>query len=249
MEDKKVAFITGASRGIGAAIAKRLAKDGRNLILACSSKNTFEKDLVVVENECRSFGAEVFCVYFDVSKYEECEKVVESLKNRFKNIDFLINNAGITKDGLLVRMEPKDFEDVYSVNLRGVFNMTKLISQIMLKQRSGRIINISSIVGLKGNAGQFNYCACKAGIIGMTKSAAKELGKRKILVNAVAPGFIESEMTDKISDESKKQIKDRVVLNRFGKPEEIASVVSFLCSEDSSYITGQVIVVDGCLLI
>ena len=174
---------------------------------------------------------------------------MESLKNRFKNIDFLINNAGITKDGLLVRMEPKDFEDVYSVNLRGVFNMTKLISQIMLKQRSGRIINISSIVGLKGNAGQFNYCACKAGIIGMTKSAAKELGKRKILVNAVAPGFIESEMTDKISDESKKQIKDRVVLNRFGKPEEIASVVSFLCSEDSSYITGQVIVVDGCLLI
>ena len=249
MEERKVALITGASKGIGAEIAKRLAKDGYNLILTCSSKSSLNKDLKSVEKECHAFGAEVFCSGFDVSKYEECEKFVENAKDRFKRVDFLINNAGITKDSLLARMEPKDFEEVYSVNLRGVFNMTKLVSKIMLRQRSGRIVNISSVVGLKGNAGQFNYSACKAGVIGMTKSAAKEFGKRGILVNAVAPGFIETAMTEGIEDSAKDKIKDRIVLKRFGKVKEVASVVSFLCGEDSSYITGQVIVVDGCLLI
>lgn len=249
MEEKNVALITGASKGIGAAVAKRFAKDGFNLVLGCSSKNSLEKDLKEVEKECLDYGAEVLCSCFDVSNFLECSKIVELAKEKFKTIDVLVNNAGITKDGLLARMTEEDFDRVSLVNFKGVFNMTRLVSAVMLKQKSGRIINISSVVGLKGNAGQFNYCACKAGVIGMTKSAAKELGKRGILVNAIAPGFIETNMTQTINEDLKEKIRDNIVLKRFGSPDEIASVASFLAGKDSSYITGQVIVVDGCLLI
>ncbi len=249
MENKKTAIVTGASRGIGAFIAKRLAKDGYNILINCKTKTSKEQFADDLKKECESLGvlAEVFVA--DVSKYEECENMLLFAKEKFKTIDFLINNAGITKDCLITRMESYDFDLVCDVNLKSVFNMTKLVSGVMLRQRSGRIINVSSIVGLKGNAGQFNYAATKAGIIGMTKSAAKELGKRGILVNAIAPGFIETEMTDKLKDEVKEKIKERIVLKRFGNGEEVAGVVSFLCSKDSKYITGQVIVVDGCLLI
>ena len=198
--EKKVAFITGASKGIGAATAKRLAKDGFNLVLSCSNINSLEKDLVPIEKECENFGAKVLSVAFDVSSYDACKEAVLKAKEAFKRFDILVNNAGITKDNLLVRMEPEDFDKVVSVNLKGVFNITKLVSAIMIKQKSGRIVNISSVVGIKGNAGQFNYCACKAGVIGMTKSLAKELGKRGILVNAVAPGFIKTDMTKKIDE-------------------------------------------------
>lgn len=249
MEEKKVALITGASKGIGAAIAKRLAKDGFNLVLGCSNKNSLEKDLKEVEKECLVYGVEVLCTCFDVSNFSECSKMVELVKEKFKTIDVLVNNAGITKDGLLARMTEEDFDKVSLVNFKGVFNMTRLVSAVMLKQKSGRIINISSVVGIKGNAGQFNYCACKAGVIGMTKSAAKELGKRGILVNAIAPGFITTNMTQTINEDLKEKIKENIVLKRFGRPDEIASVASFLAGKDSSYVTGQVIVVDGCLLI
>ena len=247
--EKKVAFITGASKGIGAAVSRRLARDGFDLVLSCSSASSLEKDLRLVQKECEDFGARVLPVAFDVSSYEECERAVLKAKEEFKRFDVLVNNAGITKDGLLARMDPEDFDMVASVNFKGVFNMTKLISSVMIKQKSGRIVNISSVVGIRGNAGQFNYCACKAGVIGMTKSAAKELGKRGILVNAVAPGFIDTNMTEKIDESYKEKIKEQIVLKRFGDPAEIASVVGFLCGKDSSYITGQVIVVDGCLLI
>lgn len=249
MKEKRVYLITGSSRGIGAAIAKRFAKEKGILILNCSNEKTKEKFLEPLKKECESYGAKVCNFVADVSKFEECEAMVKFAVSKFKRIDFLINNAGITKDGLIARMEPEDFDAVCDVNLKGVFNMTKLVSNVMIKQKSGRIVNISSIVGIKGNAGQFNYAATKAGIIGMTKSAAKELGKRGILVNAVAPGFIETEMTNKLNESFKEQIKDRIVLKRFGTAEEVAAVVGFLCGEDSSYITGQVIVVDGCLLI
>lgn len=249
MEERKVALITGASKGIGAAIAKRFAKDGFNLVLGCSNKNSLEKELREVEKECLFYGVDVYCIAFDVSNFLECSEIVELVKTKFKKIDVLVNNAGITKDGLLARMREEDFDMVSLVNFKGVFNMTRLVSNVMLKQRSGRIINISSVVGLKGNAGQFNYCACKAGVIGMTKSAAKELGKRGILVNAIAPGFIKTNMTEKIDENLKEKIKENIVLKRFGSPDEIASVASFLAGKDSSYITGQVIVVDGCLLI
>lgn len=249
VDEKSVCLITGSSRGIGAEIAKRFAKEQRNLILNCSNEKTREQFLTPLKKECESYGVRVCDFVADVSKFEECEAMIKFAISEFKRIDFLINNAGITKDSLIARMQPSDFDSVCDVNLKGVFNMTKLVSSVMSKQKSGRIVNISSVVGVKGNAGQFNYAATKAGIIGMTKSAAKELGKRGILVNAVAPGFIETDMTDKINENFKEQIKDRIVLKRFGKAQEVAAVVSFLCSKDSSYITGQVIVVDGCLLI
>ena len=249
MEQRKTAIITGSSRGIGAAIAKRLCMDGYNLLLNCSSKASYDKYLKNLEQECRVYGVKVCSFVADVSKFEECEAMVEFAKKEFDSIDFLVNNAGITRDSLIARMQPSDFDRVCEVNLKGTFNMTKLVSVVMMRQRSGRIVNISSVVGVKGNAGQFNYCATKAGIIGMTKAAAKELGKRGILVNAIAPGFIETEMTAEMNNEVKEKIKEMVILKRFGKAQEIASVVSFFCGKDSSYITGQVILVDGCLLI
>lgn len=244
----KVALIVGASRGIGAAIAKRLAKDGFNVLINCSKESSLSL-ANEVKRECESFGVSAFCFAADVSKYEECEAMVNFAKLNFGRIDCLINNAGIAKDGLVVRMPLQDFDRVLDVNVKGVFNTIKLVGAIMVRQRSGRIVNMSSVVGIRGNAGQVNYSATKAAVIGITKSAAKELGARGILVNAVAPGFIETDMTANIKQELKEKIKQNIVLKRFGLASEVAGVVSFLCSEDGAYITGQTLVVDGCLII
>lgn len=247
MSLNKTALITGASRGLGAAIAKRLAKDGFNVAINCHSENSMKNGGNLVAQECRKFNVLAECFVADISKYDQCESMIKSVKQKFGSIDCLVNNAGITKDGLLVRMSEEAFDAVTNVNYKGVFNMTKLVGTVMMRQKSGRIVNVSSVAGVNGNVGQFNYSASKAGIIGMTKTAAKELGARGILVNAVAPGFIETDMTAALPDNLKDEIKKHISIKRFGRPEEVAGVVSFLCGQDASYISGQVIVIDGCL--
>lgn len=243
----KTALITGASQGLGASIAKRLSKDGFNVAINCYNQQTLETDGNKVAEDCRLNGVLAKCFVGDVSNYSDCEKMVSEVKAKFQSIDVLVNNAGITKDGLLVRMKEEDFDAVTNVNYKSVFNMTKLVGAIMMRQKEGRIINVSSVAGVHGNAGQFNYSASKAGIIGMTKSSAKELGARGINVNAIAPGFIDTAMTASLKDEYKEMIKKQISLRRYGKPEEVASVVSFLAGPDSSYVSGQVILIDGCL--
>lgn len=243
----KTALITGASQGIGACIARRLAKDGFNVAINCRSQVSVENGGLIVKEDCQAYGVDAEYFIADVSSFSECETMVKTVKERFGTIDVLINNAGITKDGLIARMSEEQFDVVTAVNYKSVFNMTRQVAPIMMKQRSGRIINISSVAGLYGNAGQFNYSASKAGIVGMTLSAAKELGTRNITVNAIAPGFIETPMTDVLDDKIKENILNAIALRRFGKVEEIASTVSFLASEDASYITAQVIVIDGGL--
>jgi 3-oxoacyl-[acyl-carrier protein] reductase len=224
----RVALVTGAGRGIGAAIAERLKKDGLEVAV---------NDLTGVE-----FAA-------DVSDYAECENLVKAIKDKFGRIDVLVNNAGVTRDGLLVRMSEEDYDKVIAVNQKSVFNLMKLAGAVMFKQKSGSIINLSSVAGAHGNAGQVNYSASKAAVIGMTKAAAKELAPRGITVNAIAPGFIETPMTDALTDSQKAMILDKIAMNRYGKPEEIAGLVSFLASEDARYITGQVIEISGGLSI
>ena len=199
--------------------------------------------------KCKAVGAQVRFYVADVSSFEQCSKMVEQIKNDFGRIDCLINNAGINKDGLLVKMSEVDFDLVTNVNYKSVFNLCKLVGTLMMKQRSGRIVNVSSVVGLFGNAGQFNYCAAKAGVIGMTKALAKELGRRDVLVNAVAPGFVETKMTQNLSQNFKSEVVQRIALRRFAKPQEIAGVISFLCGPDATYVNGQVLVVDGSLAI
>lgn len=238
----KVALITGATRGIGKQIAITLAKQGFDIALNYRTENDSLNETV---KEIESYGVRCFAVKGDISSFEDCENMTKQVIEKLERIDVLINNAGITKDMLFIRMKPEDFNQVIDVNLIGTFNMTKNVSQYMIKQRSGRIINISSVVGIHGNAGQANYSASKAGIIGLTKSLAKELAGRNILVNAIAPGFIETDMTSVLKDEVKTNIMNSIPLKREGKPEEVANVVKFLASEDSSYITGQVISVDG----
>ena len=238
----KVALITGATRGIGKQIALTLAKQGFDIAVNYRTANDSLDETV---KEIESYGVQCLAVQGDVSKFEDCENITKHVIEKFERIDVLVNNAGITKDMLFIRMKEEDFKQVIDVNLMGTFNMTKNVSQYMVKQRSGRIINISSVVGIHGNAGQANYSASKAGIIGLTKSLAKELAGRNILVNAIAPGFIETDMTSVLKDEVKTNILNSIPLKREGKPEEVANVVKFLASEDSSYITGQVISVDG----
>lgn len=238
----KVALITGANRGIGKQIAITLAKEGYNIAINYRTENDSLNETI---KEIESYGVQCLAVQGDVSVYEDCEKMTKQVIEKFERIDILVNNAGITKDMLFMRMKQDDFKQVIDVNLIGTYNMTKNVSQYMIKQRSGRIISISSVVGLHGNAGQVNYAASKAGIIGFTKSLAKELAGRNILVNAVAPGFIETDMTSVLKDEVKTNILNSIPLKREGKPQEVAAVVKFLASEDSSYITGQVISVDG----
>ena len=241
----KVAFITGATRGIGRQIAITLAKEGFNIAINYRKEN---EDLIETKKLVEAQNVKCFTVQGDVSSFEDSERMVKDIIEEFNHIDILVNNAGITKDMLLMRMKKEDFESVIGVNLVGTFNITKNVIPYMMKNRSGRIINVSSVVGISGNAGQTNYSASKAGIIGFTKSLAKEVGSRNILVNAVAPGFIETQMTDVLKEEVKEEISKTIPLKRMGTPKDVANVVKFLASEDSSYITGQVINIDGGML-
>lgn len=238
----KCAVVTGAGKGIGRAIALKLSELGANIVINYRSSEKEAEDLVKAIEEA---GGTAFAVKADVSKFHEAEKLIKDAQERFGSVDILVNNAGITKDTLLLRMKEEDFDSVIAVNLKGCFNCVKHVSPIMLKQKSGHIINISSVVGLMGNAGQANYAASKAGIIGLTKSAAKELGSRGITVNAVAPGFIETDMTEVLSDKVKESMMANIPLKRLGKASDVADLVAFLASDSASYITGQVINVDG----
>lgn len=236
------AIVTGASRGIGAAIAERLAQDGHDIAITCTSN--IQKAEAVAE-ACRQKGVRAMALSFDVADYAACEAAVKEMKDTLGVPTILVNNAGITKDALLVRMSAQAFDDVISINLKGTFHMIKLVGGLMMRAKTGAIINLSSIVGINGNISQVNYAASKAGVIGLTKSAAKELGARGVRVNAIAPGFIESDMTDALADDVKALYLQQIPMRRYGTAEEIASIASFLASQASSYITGQVIVADG----
>lgn len=244
-DTSKTAIITGSSRGIGAAIALRLARDGFNIALNDLNEGMFENNDIKERIMEQGVQAEIFCA--DVSKYDQCEAMIKAVKERFGTIDVLINNAGITRDGLMARMPEEQYDTVIAVNQKSVFNMMKLAGNVMIRQKQGKIVNLASVAGLYGNPGQINYSASKAAIIGMTKTAAKELGSRNINVNAVAPGFIQTPMTDKLTEEQKAKMLEAIAMKRYGTVEEIAGVVSFLCSEDASYVTGQVIEISGGL--
>lgn len=239
------AIITGSARGIGAAIALRLAKDGYDIALNDIAESCFENNDIM--DRITALGVKCEKYIADVSKYDQCEAFVKNVKTDFGSIDVLVNNAGITRDGLIARMSEENYDLVVAVNQKSVFNMTKFAGSVMMKQRSGRIINLASVAGLYGNAGQMNYSATKAAIIGMTKTTAKELGSRNVTCNAVAPGFIKTAMTDALPDEAKQAILGMIAMKRYGEVDEIAGVVSFLASPDASYVTGQVIEISGGL--
>ena len=240
-----IAIVTGGSRGIGAAIARRLAQNGHDIVVNCAS--SVEKAEAVAA-ECRASGVRAVAMQWDVSDHAACEKALAEIKETLGVPSILVNNAGITRDGLMVRMKEAQFDEVISINLKGSFNMLKLCGAMMMRAKAGRIINISSVSGIAGNMGQINYCAAKAGLIGMTKTAAKELGARGITVNAVAPGWIDTDMTAALPDGVKETAKGQIALGRLGKPEDIASAVAFLASEEASFITGQTLVVDGGMI-
>lgn len=240
--DQKVAVVTGASRGIGRAIALKLAHEGANVAVNYNG-NKEKADEVVAE--IISLGRKAISVKANVSDPEEVALMFKTVEQELGTINILVNNAGITRDNLLMRMKEEEWDSVINTNLKGVFNCIKSISRSMMKQKCGKIINIASVVALAGNVGQCNYVAAKAGVIGLTKSSALELASRGIQVNAVAPGFITTDMTDKLADNIKEQLLDRIPLKKFGRPEDIANAVSFLASPESDYITGQVISVNG----
>ncbi len=240
--ERKVALVTGGTRGIGKEIALELANNNYDIILNYRNAND---ELQNLKKEIESKDVKCFLVYGDVSKFEDCENIVKQSIDEFSKIDVLVNNAGITRDGLIMRMKKEDFDSVISTNLTGTFNVTRCVIPYMIKQKSGRVINLSSVVGITGNAGQTNYAASKAGVIGFTKSLAKEVASRNILVNAIAPGFIETDMTNVLSDNVKESILNQIPLKRMGSPREVAKLVKFLASDDSKYITGQVINIDG----
>ncbi|MCR5804916.1 MAG: 3-oxoacyl-[acyl-carrier-protein] reductase [Clostridia bacterium] len=238
----KAAIVTGGSRGIGAAIVKSLAADGFDVaIIYQGSKERAES----LAEEIKATGRSAIAVQCDVSSLEQVEKMTAEVLEKLGSVDVLVNNAGKTKDGLIMRMTEEDFDSIINTNLKGAFNCTKAVTPIMMKARSGRIVNISSVVGVTGNAGQANYAASKAGIIGLTKSAAKELATRGITVNSVAPGYVKTDMTEVLSDKVKEAILAQIPMKKCAEPEDIANVVSFLCSDKASYVTGQVINVDG----
>ena len=240
--ENKIVLVTGAGRGIGASIAKRFASEGAEVIVNYSGNDEAAQKTV---DEITATGGQAQKNKCSVNDSESVKVMIDEIIKKFGRIDIPVNNAGITKDGLMLRMTDEDFDRVIDVNLKGTFNCTKYVSKYMLKQKSGKIINISSVVGLSGNAGQVNYSASKAGIIGITKSAAKELSSRGITVNAVAPGYVDTDMTKVLSDNIRNEILKNIPLQRMGNVEDISNCVAFLASEDASYITGQVISVDG----
>lgn len=242
----KTAVITGASRGIGKAVAMKFAKEGAQIAI---NYNGSKEKAEEVKKEIEALGVKAEVYQCNVSDYAACEEFLKQVVKDFGRIDILVNNAGITKDNLLMKMSEEDFDKVIEVNLKGTFNCIRFVSRQMLKQKSGRIINMSSVVGVLGNAGQANYAASKAGVIGLTKSAARELASRHITVNAIAPGFIQTDMTDVLSDAVKESMSSQIPLGDFGLPEDIANTAAFLASEDARYITGQVIHVDGGMAI
>lgn len=238
----KNAIVTGASRGIGRAIAIKFAELGANVVLNYRSDINSVQEVV---KEIESKGVKALAIQGDVSSFEDSKKIIDETMEKLGSVDILVNNAGITKDSLIMRMKEEEFDKVIEVNLKGVFNCIKHAIPVMVKQRSGKIINISSVVGLSGNAGQANYAAAKAGIIGLTKSVAKEIASRGITANAIAPGFIQTDMTETLGEKVKENIKANIPLKRLGSPEDIANTAAFLASDMASYITGQVISVDG----
>ena len=241
----KVAVVTGAARGIGKAIALEFAKEGADVAFT---------DLVIDDNgkateaEIAALGVKAKGYASNAANFEETHKVIEEIVKDFGRIDILVNNAGITKDGLMVRMSEEQYDAVIAVNQKSVFNMMKLVGAVMMRQRHGHIVSLASVAGLYGNPGQINYSASKAAIIGMTKTVAKELGARNVTVNAVAPGFIKTPMTDALTEEQRNKMLELVAMKRYGNPEEVANVISFLCSEDASYVTGQTIEISGGLM-
>ena len=238
----KCAVITGASRGIGREIALKYAKEGANIVLNYRNSET---EALQLKEELDKLGSYTLIIKANVSNFEEAERLIKEAKEVFGRVDILVNNAGITKDNLIMRMKEEDFDSVIDVNLKGAFNCLKAVTPIMIRQKEGKIINMSSVVGVIGNAGQVNYCASKAGLIGMTKSLAREIGGKNINVNAIAPGFIDTDMTKVLSEDQKKNIMSQVPLKRLGQADDIANLALFLASEQSNYITGQVIHVDG----
>ena len=244
--ENKTAVVTGGSRGIGLAIAKKLAAGGANIAVLYVGDEAEGQNAV---EELRAMGAKAEAYFCDVSDFEASKKVVDAVIGEFGGIDILINNAGITRDKLVLNMDEKDFDAVINVNLKGTFNMIKHTYKHFMKKRAGRIVSTSSIVGLNGNAGQANYAASKAGIIGLTKSVARELAGRNVTVNAVAPGYIGTDMTNVLPEKVKEAMKAQIPAKRIGTPEDVANVVAFLCSDEAAYVTGEVIRVDGGLAI
>ena len=238
----QTALVTGGSRGIGRAIALKLAECGADIVVNYSGNEAAANETV---NMCKEAGVNAAAVKADVSDYKQCEEMFENVIKEFGKIDILVNNAGVTKDKLMMVMSEEDFNTVVDINLKGTFNCMKLASKHMIKKKYGRIINLSSVVGIRGNAGQVNYSASKAGIIGMTKSAAKELASRNITVNAVAPGMIDTDMTSVLSDKVKEVMLNGIPAKRVGNTEDVANAVAFFASTEASYVTGQVLCVDG----
>ena len=239
----KTAVITGGGTGIGRAISLKLAEDGFNIAVNCLE--SLLPQAQAVAEECRARGVEAECFVADVSKFDACAEMVKAVQERFGSVDVLVNNAGITRDGLIARMSEDQYDSVVNVNQKGVFNMIRHVTPVMMKQRSGRIVSMASVSGLYGNAGQLNYSASKAAVIAATKKMARELISVGIRVNALAPGFIQTDMTAKLSDKAKEAILGGVALKRMGQPEDVANAVAFFAAEQSSYLTGQVLCVDG----